>query len=154
MRCPNCGESNKRGAKFCSNCATPLSGLEAATPEPRTPIVPAVLSVVAFVGMIGAAVSMSLVDDAPGDVGSSLESTFRAVGTVQLVLALGVLVCAIFLALKALDLELWGNLVFSLGALSVATLLVIVAEGTFAVVFLAVPGLLAVAAGVLARRAA
>jgi len=35
MRCPNCGEENSERAKYCSNCATPLSGATASAGEVR-----------------------------------------------------------------------------------------------------------------------
>jgi class 3 adenylate cyclase len=35
MQCPNCGEENSERAKFCSNCATPLTGTTAAAGEVR-----------------------------------------------------------------------------------------------------------------------
>jgi len=112
------------------------------------------LSLVAVVGLIAVALSMSFFDDAPGDVGSPVAGLFHAVGAVQLLLGLGVLVSAMFLAMRAFDVKTWGNAIVGLGAASIASLVVIVAEGTFAVVFLAVPGLLAVIAGLLAKRTA
>ena len=123
-------------------------------PIARRPIVPIVLSVFAVVGLIAVALSMSFIDDAPGDVGSPVAGLFHAVGAVQLVVGLGVLVSAMFLAMGGFDVRKLGSAILGLGAVSVAALLVIVAEGTFAVIFLAVPGVLAIVAGFLARNAA
>jgi hypothetical protein len=119
----------------------------------RRPVVPIVLSVFAVVGLIAVALSMFFIDDAPGDVGSPVAGLFHAVGAVQLVVGLGVLVSAMFLAMGGFDVKKWGSAILGLGVVSVAALLVIVAEGTFAVIFLAVPGALAIVAGFLARNA-
>lgn len=118
----------------------------------KKPLMPFVLSVIAFLGLIAVALSMSFVDDAPGDVGSPLAGLFHAVGAVQLVVGLGVLVSAIFIMLSGFDVKLWGAAIVGLGLVSIAALLAIVLAGTFAVIFLAIPGVLAVVAGVLARR--
>jgi hypothetical protein len=115
-------------------------------------VVPFVLSIVAVVGMIAVALSMSFIDDAPGDVGSSVAGLFHAVGMVEFILGLGLLVSAIFLVVGGYDVELWGGVILAIGVVSVAALLLVVVEGTFAVIFLAIPGLLAVAAGLLGRR--
>lgn len=159
LRCANCGESYEERAKFCPNCGValkPAQGQEypPSAPAARRPVVSILLSLVAVVGLIAVALSMSFFDDAPGDVGSPVAGLFHAVGAVQLLLGLGVLVSAMFLAMRAFDVKTWGNAIVGLGAASIASLVVIVAEGTFAVVFLAVPGLLAVIAGLLAKRTA
>ena len=123
-------------------------------PGSKKPVLAFVVSLVAVVGLIAVAISMSFIDDAPGDVGSPIASTFHAVGAVQLILGLGVLVSAIFLVIKGFDVKMWGTAILGLGILSILALLVIVAQGTFAVIFLALPGLLAVVSGLLARRGA
>jgi hypothetical protein len=126
-----------------------------AVSAPRAkPAVPFVISVVAVLGLIIVALSMSFIDDAPGDIGSSIAGLFHAVGTVEFILALGVLVSAMFLVVGGFDVELWGSVIMALGLASIAALFVVVLEGTFAVVFLSIPGLLAVVAGFLARRKA
>ena len=72
---------------------------------------------------------------------------FQGVGTVQLILALGVLVSTTFLMVKGFDVKMWGCAIFGLGLISVAARLLIAAEGTFAVIFLAIPWVLVVLAG-------
>jgi len=113
---------------------------------------PFILSIVAFVGLIAVALSMSFIDDAPGDIGSPIARLFHAVGAIQLVLGLGVLVSAMFLVIRGSDVKLWGNLILVLGSISIAGQLLMVVEGAFAVIFLAIPGLLAVVGGLLVRR--
>ncbi len=158
MRCPSCGESSKKSARFCSNCGVALKGAEGgqaptlAGPAANRPKAPFVLSVVAVVGLIAVALSMSFTDDAPGDIGSPIAGLFHSVGAVQLMIGLGVLTCSIFLQVRGFDAELWGNVILALGLVSVGSLLLIVVEGTFAVIFLAIPGVLAVLGGLLARR--
>ena len=41
MRCPNCGETNEPGARFCFNCGTELAQLTAPEPPPAIPTTPA-----------------------------------------------------------------------------------------------------------------
>ena len=152
LRCPNCGEDLKDTAKFCSNCGLAIAN---ATPVPHgpRPVVPFVLSVISFIGMVAVAISMTFIYDAPGDVGSPIEAIFHEVGAVEFIVALGVLVSAIFLVLRGFDARRWAGAIAGLGVFSVAALLVVVAEGTFAVIFLSLPGIVAVAAGLLGRRA-
>ena len=153
MRCPNCGESNKKDARFCSNCATPLSGVAGRVErDGKRPLGAFAISMVAVVGMIAVSLSMSFVDDAPGDIGSPIEGVFHAAGALQLLLGLGVMVSAMFLVIRGFDVELWGKIIAGLGALSVAIELAVVVGGTFAVIFLAIPGALAVVGGALAAR--
>ena len=115
---------------------------------------PFALAAVSVIGLIAVAATMSFTDDAPGEIGSSTASTFHAVGAVQFMLGLGVLVSAVFLAMRGFDGRLWGRAIQALGLVSIAALLLVVAEGTFAAIILAIPGILAVGAGSLARRAA
>jgi hypothetical protein len=96
---------------------------------------------------------MSFVADAPGEVGSPVADLFHTVGEVQFALGLGVLVSGVLLAMRGFDVRTWGNIVLGLGLVSIAALLVILAQGTFAVIFLSIPGLLAIVAGAMARRA-
>jgi hypothetical protein len=158
LHCPSCGESCKKSAKFCPNCGTALtnaSGQQApdiATRAAKTPVVPLVLSVVAVVGLFAVAITMSFIDDAPGDIGSPVAMLFHSVGTVEFILGLAVLTSTAFVLLNGIDVGTWGSAILALGLVSVAATLLIVAEGTFAVIFLAIPGLLAVAAGLSARR--
>jgi hypothetical protein len=160
LRCPNCGESCKNKAKFCPNCGAALKpadgqpGRVLAGPVAKRPTAAFILSVVAVVGLIVVALSMAFIDDAPGDIGSPVAGLFHSVGTVQFILGLGVLTAAIFLVMGGNDIEMLGSVILALGVVSIASLLLVVAEGTFAVIFLAIPGLLAVAAGLLARRTA
>jgi hypothetical protein len=115
-------------------------------------MVPFIVSMVAVVGLVAVSLSMSFTDDAPGDIGSPVAGLFHAVGTAEFVLGLGVLVSAMFLVIGGYRVEPWGSVILALGLVSIAALLLIVLEGTFAVIFLAIPGLFAVAAGLLARR--
>jgi hypothetical protein len=156
LYCPNCGEPYGERAKFCSNCGLSLSGLPKSPPVRAAgrPVAPFVVSLFAVAGLLAVAFFMSFVYDAPGQVGSSIAQLFHAVGAIQLALGLGVLISAIFLVMRGFSGKLLGGAMLGLGAVSILALLVIVAEGTFAVIFLAVPGLLAVVAGLMARRSA
>ena len=158
MRCANCGESHEKRAKFCPNCGVALRPADGQEPPSsvttaKRPAASILVATVAVFGLIAVALSMSFFDDAPGDVGSPVAGLFHAVGAIQLVIGLGVLVSAMFLAMRGVEAKTGGTAILGLGAVSIAALLVIVAEGTFAVIFLAIPGLLAVIAGLLARRA-
>jgi zinc ribbon protein len=158
--CPNCGETYRGGAKFCPNCGVALGGagtgepLTAAGAATRRPVLAFVLSVVASLGLIAVALSMSFVDDAPGYVGSPAAALFRAVGTVQLIVGLAVLIAALLMLTSGATAMPWGSAILCLGLASIAAQLVIVLEGTFAVILLGIPGLVAVVAGFLARRTA
>lgn len=118
----------------------------------RRPTAAVGLGLVAFLGLTTVGLAMSFVYDAPGEIGSPIEDTFHAIGVVELLLGLGVLVCAIFLVIGGYDVELWGTAMLGLGLIAALSLLIVAAEGTFAVVFLCVPGLLAALGGFLARR--
>ena len=37
LRCPSCGTQNRADARWCSNCAQPLSSQTPSTPAPSTP---------------------------------------------------------------------------------------------------------------------
>jgi hypothetical protein len=158
LRCPNCGESHDERAKFCPNCGAAVKPA-GAQQDPgslalvaKRPVLPFVLSLVGTAGLIAVAFSMSFFDDAPGDIGSPVAMLFHSVGAVQFALGLGLLTCSILLLVRRFDSELWGSVILAIGLVSIASLLLVVVEGTFAVIFLAIPGLLAVTAGLSARR--
>ena len=115
VQCPSCGESCKKTARFCPSCGVALEATEGRQeltqvgPAANRPTVPLILSMVAVIGLVAVALSMSFIDDAPGEIGSPVAGLFHSVGAVQFILGLGVLTSVVFLLMKGFDEESVGK---------------------------------------------